>query len=161
MEYIKHVLIIQFYLNYWNKEYKIDGLNEPQYKYIKPRFFIEEKIQDKYSNKINGFAIVYMIRCLNGKPFLIHVKNYEKYSSLYDIDWNILDYNELNISKPKNIDKMLYYASILSKPFEFVRVDFYIDYNDNIYFSELSFTPSGGKQVFSDKLEIEYGKLWN
>jgi len=36
--------------------------------------------------------------------------------------------------KPKNLDKMIEYAEKLSKNFEFVRMDFYIDKNDDIYY---------------------------
>jgi len=160
-KYIKNINIIKLYLNFWNKTYKVDNLNEPQYQFIKPRFFIEHKIHDKYSKDINGNALVYMVRCLNGKPFSIRVKDYMNKSSSYDTDWNIIDINELNIDKPKNLNMLLKYASILSIPFEFVRVDFYIDKNDDVYLSEYTFTPSGGLKVFSDNIENEYGKLWN
>ena len=51
-------------------------------------------------------------------------------------------------------------SKILSKEFEFVRVDFYLDKNDNIYFSEFTFTPAAGEQVFPTELEIELSKKW-
>ena len=52
------------------------------------------------------------------------------------------------------------YAEILSKPFEFVRIDFFIDRKNDIYFSEFTFTPLGGKKYYSDEIELKLGKLW-
>jgi hypothetical protein len=64
------------------------------------------------------------------------------------------------IEKPNRLDKMLTLAAKLSQPFEFVRIDFYY-VDEKIYFSEYTFTPAGGKQVFPLDLEIKYGALWN
>lgn len=46
------------------------------------------------------------------------------------------------MERPAHLEKMLEYAQQLSKPFPFVRVDFY-HVNDRIFFGELTFTPSG------------------
>ena len=56
---------------------------------------------------------------------------------------------------------MLKLAKKLSKPFEFVRIDFYIGENDLIYFSEFTFTPAAGYQVFDLETEMYQGSLWN
>ncbi|MDI6949831.1 ATP-grasp fold amidoligase family protein, partial [Serratia sp. Se-RSmG] len=45
--------------------------------------------------------------------------------------------------KPEGYDELFEYASRLSAPFEFVRVDFYIS-KGQIIFGELTFTPSAG-----------------
>lgn len=158
---LRNIDKIKYNLNLWNEPYYKQGLNEPQYKTLQPRFFIEQKIKDKYYNKVTGDALVYMVRCLNGEPFSIRVKNKKLKSSSYDLSWNIVDKNELDIPKPKRLNEMIEYSKDLSKLFEFVRIDYYIDVLDNLYFSEFTFTPSGGDQVFSDEKELEYGKLWN
>ena len=55
---------------------------------------------------------------------------------------------------------MIEYAEKLSQNFEFVRMDFHIDKNDDIYFSEFTFTPNAGTRVFTDEWEISLGKDW-
>lgn len=145
-------------LNSWNKVY---SKSEKQYIFIKPRFFIEETIDDKYYGK-TGNALVYMVRCIYGKAITIspYLKNEDKISN-YDVSWNLIYKNELpHIEKPKNIDKMIEYAELLSKPFEFVRIDFYIDKNDDLYFSEYTFTPKGGNITFTKELEKKLGEYW-
>ena len=142
-------------LNKWNIKY--DWLDEKQYSYIKPRFFIEKKVD----GPSGGHALVYMFRCIHGKPVTIGVKCVkQKVQNSYDLDWNpIMPVKLLGVEKPKHLDKMLILATKLSQPFEFVRIDFYY-VDEKIYFSEYTFTPAGGKQVFPLELEMQYGKLW-
>ncbi len=47
------------------------------------------------------------------------------------------------IPKPDGIDRLFEYAETLSKPFPFVRADFYLE-QGKAYFGELTFTPGGG-----------------
>lgn len=142
-------------LNKWNIKY--DWQDEKQYSYIKPRFFIEKKVDGAEG----GHALVYMFRCIYGKPVTIGVKCVkQKIQNSYDIDWNpIMPLALVGIEKPQHLDKMLKLASKLSQPFEFVRIDFYY-VDEKIYFSEYTFTPAGGKQVFPLEIEMQYGKLW-
>lgn len=142
-------------LKQWN--IKFDWLGEKQYTYLKPRFFIEEKID----GPAGGCALVYMYRCIHGQPVTIGVKCVKRgIQNSYDIDWNpILPVALEGVEKPAHLGKMLDLATKLSQPFEFVRIDFYY-VDETIYFSEYTFTPAGGKQVFPLELEIKYGKLW-
>jgi hypothetical protein len=55
---------------------------------------------------------------------------------------------------------MLKNAEILSNRFEFVRIDYYIDKNNDIYFSEFTFTPSAGKITFDPVIEMKMGQAW-
>lgn len=143
-------------LNTWNKSY---SKNEKQYIYIKPRFFIEEKIHDSILGH-TGEALVYMIRCIHSKPISISVK-YKNVQNSYDLDWNLKSLKiPFNIIKPKCLSKLLQLCEKLSSNFEFVRLDFYIGIDDVIYFSEFTFTPNAGKPVFDNKTEIEQGLLW-
>lgn len=57
-------------------------------------------------------------------------------------------------AKPKNYDRMLEISKELSKPFLFVRVDFY-EIGDTIYLGEMTFYPGGGKLPMTPK-EWEY-----
>lgn len=143
-------------LNIWNKTY---SFTEKQYIDIKPQFFIEEKINDNLIG-ITGKAIVWMIRCIRGIPISIGVK-YNNIQNIYDTDFNLIGDNKLPIiiNKPSNLERILEISRILSKDFEFVRMDFYLG-NDKIYFSEYTFTPNNGMQTFPIEMEMELGKLW-
>ena len=157
-----------------NKQYNPNY--ETQYKYLEPRFFIEKKIDDKQFGK-NGNAITYMLRCFHGVPtaitFLDKKKNRQDHY-LFNPDKSLkkveLDYDffvkqkpinfKLNIPNQIMINKMYELASELSKPFEFVRIDFYIGKGDKIYFSEYTFTPGAGAQNYPMDIEMTLGKLW-
>ena len=63
------------------------------------------------------------------------------------------------INKPKCIDEMFSYAEKLSKPFKFVRVDFY-DCNDKVIFGELTFTPSACVDTnYTEEAQKELGNM--
>lgn len=155
LKYNKDLNFIKSKLKEWNKSYF--GVDEPHYKYLKPMFFIEEKIKDKVLG-ITGNAIVYMFRCIHGKPEIISIK-YNNKQNFYDKDWNIFEKHVENIEKPPNFSKMIYICEELSKIFEFVRIDLYLS-KDKIYFSEFTFTPCGGCKFYNDKIENDLGKLW-
>jgi hypothetical protein len=143
-------------LQSWNCPYV--GNNEHHYQYIKPRFFIEEKINDSLLGQ-TAKANVYLIRCIHGQPFAIGVRT-ELGQNSYDLSGNAIKEIEIQTGKPKHLSKMLEYAELLSAPFEFVRIDFYIGADDHIYFSEFTFTPSGGNSFYSMKYEKLFGQLW-
>jgi hypothetical protein len=155
---VKDVSDIQKCLQNWNVPYK--GANEPQYASIIPQFFIEEKIEDAVLGK-TGSAFVYMIRCIHGKPCTISVKRQSEQIT-FDPEWNPLVQPKsppFRVEKPACLKHMLDIATKLSAPFEFVRIDFYLA-TDGIYFSEYTFTPAGGHQVFPTHLERSTGALW-
>jgi len=146
-------------LNLWNTKY--NPHYEKQYSFLNPTFFIEEKINDSILG-LTGNAIVYMIRCIHSKPISIGVK-YKYDLNSYDIEWNEIQKPQIKfvIPKPKKLDLMLEMASLLSSNFEFVRIDFYINANDDIYFSEFTFTPASGNKVYDDiNIEFSQGMLW-
>lgn len=61
--------------------------------------------------------------------------------------------------KPFSLDKMVETATILSKPFPFVRVDFY-QYKDKAIFGEMTFTPAGGLYVSQTDIDgVSMGEL--
>jgi hypothetical protein len=144
-------------LQRWNTIY--EGDEEPLYHMLKPRFYLEKKINCYYSGK-NGVATTFYIRCLHGTPFAIGVRQGNVQNS-YDVDWNLIKDPEIPVfEKPHKLQQMLEIAAKLSAPFEFVRIDLYIDKDETIVFSEFTFTPSGGAQFYSDALETRFGKLW-
>ena len=145
VNYVKKIL------QSWNKTY---SKTERQYTYIKPRFFIEQKV-----NGPSGDADVFMFRCIHGQPVSIGVKRGNIQNS-YDINWNPLSSLQIsNVVKPPQLDKMLRLAKLLSSQFEFVRIDFYY-VGEIIYFSEFTFTPAAGAQFFPMVLEEQFGSMW-
>jgi hypothetical protein len=134
--------------------------SEIQYAYLMPRFFIEEIIDGTC-----GKADVYMIRCIYSKPVSFSIKTVNLLQNTYNIKDNKvgdLIFQELahDVKMSPQFDKMIEIAAFLGKPFEFVRIDFHLDENGNIYFSEFTFTPNGGSQVFPLEIEMELGRTW-
>lgn len=109
----------------------------------------------------------YKIICFKGKPkvIIVDVDRYIGHKrNFYDCEWNYLGVESDccsfgdKLPKPKNLDRMLEVASILSEDFPHVRVDLY-DIDDKIIFGELTFYPwSGYVQFTPDSFDYELGK---
>ncbi len=137
-------------LNIWLKTNYWKFVAEMQYKNINKKIICEKFLKSKDGNAIED----YKIYCFNGKPEFCMVcigRNLGKPTYYFmDKDWKLMRINPaginapktFNLEKPKCIDEMYKYARILSKPFKFVRVDFY-DYEGKTIFGELTFTPAG------------------
>jgi hypothetical protein len=145
-------------LREWNTHYKGIKSGESQYQYIEPRFFIEEVVEDIEFGK-TGEAQVFMIRCIQGRPITISVRRGGIQNS-YDCAWNPIETEQFPMKRPRCLLRMLDLAERLSAPFEFVRIDFYVSANHRLFFSEYTFTPAGGTQIFSFPLEKQFGALW-
>jgi hypothetical protein len=144
-------------LHSWNRPYQAQY--EPHYSWVKPRFYIEEKVCDKVYGH-TGKAITYCIRCIHGEPFVVGVRDGNLQNN-YDCSWNPVKPLEIpGLEKPAAMEKMLQVARVLSKPFEFVRIDLYLAEDDVLYFSEYTFTPSAGFMFYPLKYEKAFGKLW-
>ena len=55
--------------------------------------------------------------------------------------------HDIILPKPKNLDKMIEYARLLSEGIPQVRVDFY-DIDGKIYFGEMTFTSNQGRMPY-------------
>lgn len=133
---------------------------EWNYKNIEPKIICERVLDTEG-------LLDYRFLCFEGKVKLLfidsetcaddgtHYENAKR--NVYDRDMNFLDFTigrdnfplEL-AAKPENFEIMREYAEILSKPFPFVRVDFY-NINGKIYFGELTFYHGGGTQKISSE----------
>ena len=111
----------------------------------------------------------YQFRMINGKPINILAvrKDYDSEPSYvenaYNLDWTpskdyCSEFPKDEFEKPKQLDKMTQYAKTLSKPFPFVRVDFY-EVGNEIFFAELTFTPAGNILDYSSDTLMKYGKM--
>lgn len=145
-------------LRSWYKERNTFYLkySEMQYKGIPPKIICEKLIE----TKDGGLPIDYKLYCFSGVPDCVLVcsgRNEDGHDAAYyffDKNWNLRRYNkrgkeapmDFSLPKPDGIEKVFDYASKLSKPFPFVRADFYLE-NGNVIFGELTFTPCGGFDV--------------
>ena len=129
------------------------------YKHMNPVIYAE-----KYIEQINGQVYDYKFFCFNGEPKFAyvatdHFEGQISKISLYDLDWNKLPVtygiHETNdVKPPNNLDKAVEISKELSKPFPFVRVDFY-EIDDKIYIGEMTFYPGGGFNKI-EPLEWDY-----
>lgn len=124
------------------------------FKGIEPRILAEEYLKPK-----EGDLIDYKFLCFNGIPdmlFTVSERTTNKYLNFYDLSWNLLPLERKfknsphPIDKPSQFDLMIELAKKLSKPFPFVRVDFY-EVKKRIYIGELTFSPGGGLEPFTPK----------
>lgn len=136
------------------------------YKGVKPRVICE----DYLSENDTGSLTDYKFYCFNGKPMYCQVirgRGINETIDFYDTKWNHMPFTGLrpypNLQKqhekPSKYNEMIYLATILSKGFPFVRVDFYL-VNSKIYFGELTFFPMSGMGKFEpDEWDYILGDL--
>ena len=155
-------------LKNWLKEEYWINYAEVQYRGIPKKIICEKYLEGKN----DALPVDYKIYCFNGKPLYIGnfiERNMEEKFILrgyFDLDWNpspVFRY-EMDAKKfecPKCLAEMLSYAEILSKPFPFVRVDFY-EVNGKVYFGELTFTPTGCiATYYTDEAYLQLGEVLN
>lgn len=146
-------------LKRWKKEKYEEKFAETQYKGIDRNIICEEYLGKN--------IIDYKFFCFNGEPKFLYVssglgKKEDLYMEYLDMNFKSLGINRDgyknfdNLIKPVNFNKMVEYAKILSKDFPFVRVDMY-NINNNIYFSELTFVPTGGLMKINPN---KYDDIW-
>lgn len=141
-------------LNKWKNNREHYVTSELQYNF-KKKIIVEENLcLDKV-----GVPDDYKVYCFNGKPLFVllcvdrhlgHAKFYmfdDKFvfKPTYTYDGLNTDINKV-FQKPVGYEEILHYAEVLSKPFEFVRVDFYI-IGGKVYFGEVTLTSSGGRDL--------------
>lgn len=137
------------------------NLLEMHYKNIQPLIMAEEYLDNK------GLPLAtYKVWCFNGEPKFIKVHPnvdgvYSVKGAVYDIDWKrlpfyIVETYDGEIEKPANLEELLQISRILCEDFNMVRVDFHRLYDGNFKFSEMTFTPSAGNNLF---IPEEYNKI--
>ncbi len=150
-----------FYLTY----------SEMQYRGIPPKLVCEKLIE----TEDGGLPVDYKLYCFSGRADCVLVctgRNTDGHGTKYyffDRNWNLLRYNktgknapkDFTLPKPEGIDELFDYAEKLTKPFPFVRADFYLE-KGKVTFGELTFTPCGGFDV--DRLyetQLLFGNMVN
>ncbi len=127
------------------------------YEGLKARIICEKLLPRDKRNDLPDYKFF----CFNGKAEFLYVmidytdnhKNGKM--GFYDRNFKKLDFYrddfgkiDFELEKPKNFDKMVEYAEILSKDFPHVRVDFY-NLDGKIVFGELTFYNTSGYVTFS------------
>lgn len=139
----------------WGKTKPWLPYSEFQYKYAPKRIVCEKLIESNCSGDVWVAPEDYKVYCFNGVPKYILVcvgrgsENKTKYY-FFNTDWTLARINMdsknapvgFRIEKPKCYDELMKSAMELSRPFPFVRADFYVS-NDKLFFGELTFTPGG------------------
>lgn len=137
------------------------GYSNSQLHYLKiKRGILAEQLleNDKTSKAISPNSLIdYKVWCLNGKAecvLIVYDRRGDYYClDLYDTNWNRMK-NNLNmnghfefrdnmIPKPSCLLEMISIAEKLARPFQEVRVDFYV-LNDKPYIGELTFSTGYG-----------------
>ncbi len=159
VDYIKKQLSVQLNRNFfWYSR-------EWVYKNIKPRIIVEEFIPDENGN----CPVDYKFYCFNGKMEVFIVVNnrfINRSTNYYDKNLNFLNFGKIHslpnpsikLQIPQNFNEMVAIAETLSENIPFLRVDLY-SVNNQIYFGELTFYPSGGIEPFTNEGDIILGNL--
>ena len=134
------------------------------YKNVTPKIIAEKYMEDRGESLQD-----YKFMCFNGEmkcSFVCSDRFSEQglHVTFFDRDWNVMPFErhypskKEGLPKPKNYDKMIELAEILSKDIPFVRVDFY-EIAGEIYFGELTFYPGSGYEEFTpEEWDYELGK---
>ena len=138
----------------WIRKNHWAGYAELQYKDVEPKILIEEFIGDP---SLSIPPKDYKFYCMNGRCEVILVclergiktKRHSVKYFFMDRNWNLLpytpealEYSDIVIEKPAELDNAINKAEKLAADFPFVRVDFYLEKN-KLIFGELTFTPAG------------------
>lgn len=126
------------------------------YENISPKIIFEKLLPRDQHNDLPDYKFF----CFNGEPYCLYTMidytdNHENGKlGFYDMEFHQMPYRRLDfapittqLEKPKNFEKMIEYARILSQDFPHVRVDFY-NIDGQIVFGELTFHNASGYTIF-------------
>lgn len=137
------------------------------YENIEPCIIFEKLLPRDENNDLPDYKFF----CFNGEPYCLYtmIDYTDNHANgklgFYDMEFNQMPYRRMDfapitkkLDKPKNFDKMVEYARILSKDFPHVRVDFY-NIDGQIVFGELTFHNASGYTVFEpDEFDFIMGE---
>lgn len=137
------------------------------YKNVKPRIIAEKYMKDDSSKELTD----YKFYCFNGEPKYLYVSTgLENHAtakiSFLTLDWKFAPFGRSDFKsftelppKPTMLNEMIELATRLSTGYKFLRVDLY-QIKNQIYFSELTFSPCGGMMPFDPpEWDEKLGKL--
>jgi len=149
----------------WLRQNYYYHFRERHYKPIIPRIMVEEYIDDgtwlaPKDYKLHVFGRkVEMISVMTGRFQTLRCNVYRR-------PWNKLNVKlgmeniEQDLPPPQHLETMIEYAEALSNGLDYIRVDLY-DTVDQVFFGELTPTPSAGMKRFEPRAFDRYlGGLW-
>lgn len=153
------------HMQYWlTHDIEWNG-REWHYGEMKPRIVCEKYLEDK-----SGGLMDYKFYCFNGEPKFMQL-NVDRglataIQNYYDLDWKLLPFGKthahnpnIHPEKPEHFGMMVTLARELSKPFPYVRMDFY-EANGKIYFGEFTFFPCSGMPDFKPaEWDLKVGEM--
>lgn len=138
---------------------------EAHYDTISPLILVERFLESKDDKPILDFKFF----CFHGCVKFIAVdtdKQTRQKRYIYDTNWNLAEFtwpdfpHDKPIQKPVEISEMVKIAEILSKDFNFCRIDLYLS-KDGIKFGEITISPGGGwDKISPKKWDFKLGELW-
>lgn len=150
----------RYYLDYAEMQYA------PGSDY-KPQIYCERLV----SSPAGAMPPDYKVYCFHGEPhYVLYCYNrstHDGHAEFMLLNANgqpqpaLFPSNAENATPPRSayLEKMFHYARILSKPFPFVRVDFYME-NDRPLIGEMTFTPKACLNINMTELgQVELGRL--
>lgn len=156
-------------LNEWlHEQYAFKGF-ELHYTRIKPCVIAEKYMLEEGMDDLPDYKFF----CFGGRVFcsytmLSYVMSHSNGQlGFFDREYKLLPYHRKDfkpiteqLEKPKNYEKMVELAEVLSAGFPHVRVDFY-NIDGKIYFGEMTFTSANGRGFFEPE-EFDYilGEQW-
>ena len=143
--------------------------SEMQYRDIVPKLICEKLIE----TEDGSLPLDYKLYCFNGEAKYVMLctereTGHPKYY-FFDRGRNLVRLNKRGIAAPEGFtipmpegyDDLFAYADKLTKPFPFVRADFYLE-KGKVIFGELTFTPCGGYDVnIPEEKNLYLGSLVN
>ena len=144
--------------NFFNKilTQKFGSNIEKHYELIGPVLFIEEYITEDIREL--------KVHVIWGIPVFIHYIDYKKsIHKCYDMNWNELNFvnykgnndysKQSQIDKPKQLFEIVQHSLDLCANINYVRLDFFLTKEYDIYFGEFTFTPAGFRKTYlSDEI---------
>lgn len=137
---------------------------EAQYKNVKNRIIAEEYLEDE-----SGSLRDYKFYCYDGIPYYYGVftnRYTDETVDMYDMSGKKLEgilnggvkNSDYILPQGPDFPELIEVVKKLAKPFQFVRVDFYMA-NGHIFFGELTFTDGAGSDPFSpESFDLEMAK---
>lgn len=151
----------------WLSQREKSIAGERCYDSIEPKVIFEKLLPRDKNNDLPDYKFF----CFNGEPYCLYtmIDYTDNHANgklgFYDMEFNQLPCRRMDfapitqkLEKPKNFEKMVEYARILSQDFPHVRVDFY-NIEGDVVFGELTFHNGSGYVEFEpDSFDFEMGE---
>ena len=141
------------HIKYWLTHDIAWNGREWHYGAMTPRVVCERYLEDE-----SGALMDYKFYCFNGEPKFLQVNvgrgSLDMTQNYYTLSWELLPFGKshphnpnIHVEPPKHFEQMVAAAKELSKPFPYVRMDFY-EAAGRVYFGEFTFFPCSGMPDF-------------